>query len=145
MPISLKSSRNDLVERFLSRMSVSLCWTKGWPTTVTPSISHLLTAPGWRLKNRSVACQDARAAKLIDAPSHAPPIHPPTEFGYQCDPGPSCRARDRGASRPQGWGGTARCHSRSKRKRVPDVALTGLVARRAQLRSLKAQIWSLTA
>src|SRR2546423_11479528 len=38
MPISFSSSRNDLVERSLSRISVSLCWTSGCSTTVTPSM-----------------------------------------------------------------------------------------------------------
>src|SRR4051794_10354403 len=39
MPSSLSSSRNVLVERFLSRTSVSLCWTSGCLTTLTPSMS----------------------------------------------------------------------------------------------------------
>src|SRR3972149_5324268 len=48
MPISLSNSRNDLVETFLSRMSVSLCWISGCLQTVTPSIFILL-------KDRAVA------------------------------------------------------------------------------------------
>src|SRR5262249_44122996 len=36
------SSRKVLVERCLSRISVSLCWTKGCLTTVTPSMNHSL-------------------------------------------------------------------------------------------------------
>src|SRR5260370_12952537 len=42
MPISLSSSRNDFAERVLSRISVSLCCTSGWPTTVTPSCMSVL-------------------------------------------------------------------------------------------------------
>src|SRR5438270_6503519 len=48
MPISLSSWRKPLVERPTSRISVSLCCTKGWSTTKTPSKS----APS---KNRAVA------------------------------------------------------------------------------------------
>src|SRR5882724_9044037 len=35
MPISFRSSRKPLVERPLSRISESLCWTKGWLTRFT--------------------------------------------------------------------------------------------------------------
>src|SRR5579863_9463047 len=35
MPISFRSSRKPLVERSRSRISVSLCWTRGWPTRCT--------------------------------------------------------------------------------------------------------------
>src|SRR5258708_1727859 len=38
MPSSRHSSRNDLVDRLLSRNKVSLCCTSGCPTTVTPSM-----------------------------------------------------------------------------------------------------------
>src|SRR5882757_1161219 len=41
MPISFSSSRNPLVERLLSRISVSLCCTRGWVTMVTPSMGSL--------------------------------------------------------------------------------------------------------
>src|SRR5664280_97775 len=60
--------------------------------------------------------QDARAAELPDAPSHAPSVHPPANRGDQCDPGPSCRVRDRRAGRTQGCRGTARCRCRSERQ-----------------------------
>src|ERR1700719_4385156 len=40
MPISCRSWRKPLVERFLSRIKVSLCWTSGWSTTVTPCIAQ---------------------------------------------------------------------------------------------------------
>jgi len=36
--------------------------------------------------------QDARAAELPDAPSHAPSLHPPADLSDQCDPRPSCMA-----------------------------------------------------
>src|SRR3954469_2239871 len=35
MPISLRSSRKLLVEQPFSRISESLCWTRGWPTKLT--------------------------------------------------------------------------------------------------------------
>ena len=46
--------------------------------------------------------QDARAAELPDAPSHAPALHPPPDLGDQCHPRPSGRVRDRSAGRTQG-------------------------------------------
>src|SRR5262245_50165714 len=52
MPISLSSSRNDLVERALSRIRVSLCWTRGCSTTVTPSMTCLRVLGS---ENRAVA------------------------------------------------------------------------------------------
>src|SRR5437016_2590994 len=53
MPISLRSSRKDLVERSLSRISVSLCWTSGCSTTVTPSMGFPNACA--LLENRAVA------------------------------------------------------------------------------------------
>src|ERR1044072_3943486 len=53
MPISLRSSRKDLVERSLSRISVSLCWTNGCSTTVTPSMGFPNACA--LLENRAVA------------------------------------------------------------------------------------------
>src|SRR3954453_17820682 len=41
MPSSRASSRNDLVEVSVCRISVSLCCTSGWLTTVTPFIVSL--------------------------------------------------------------------------------------------------------
>src|SRR5216683_844695 len=60
MPISLRSSRNDLVERVLSRIKVSLCWTSGCLTIVTPSMifSSVL------LENRSIA-DDAQWGRAV--------------------------------------------------------------------------------
>src|SRR6266568_3534165 len=52
MPISLRSWRKPLVERVLSRISVSLCCTSGWSTTVTPCMFFLflsLSPPSGRL------------------------------------------------------------------------------------------------
>src|SRR5689334_8544851 len=42
MPISRSNSRKVLLERFLSRMSVSLCWMSGWVATVTSRIASPL-------------------------------------------------------------------------------------------------------
>src|SRR5215207_7774219 len=60
MPISLRSSRKDLVERSLSRIRVSLCCTSGWVTTVTPSMTRFLT----RSRYRAVA-GDAQRRRAI--------------------------------------------------------------------------------
>ena len=54
-----------------------------------------------RANMRFVETEDAGAAELPDAPSHAPSIHPSADRGDQCDPCPSCRVRDRRAGRSQ--------------------------------------------
>ncbi len=41
-------------------------------------------------------------------------LHPPADRGDQCDPGPSCRVRDRRAGRAPRCRGTAQCRRRSK-------------------------------
>ena len=62
----------------------------------------------------AVRCdQDARAAELLDAPSHTPSIHSPADRSDQCDPGPPCRVRDRRSGRPQGYRDAARCRRQS--------------------------------
>ena len=53
--------------------------------------------------------QDARAAELLDAPSHAAFVHSPADCGDQCDPGPPCRVRDRHSGWTQGCRGATRC------------------------------------
>ena len=58
--------------------------------------------------------QDARAAELPDAPSHAPSVHPPADRGDQRDPRPSCRVWHRRAGRTQWRRATARCRRRFK-------------------------------
>src|SRR6266498_879812 len=46
--------------------------------------------------------QDARAAELPDAASHAPTLHPPADLGDQCHPRPSGRVWDRSPGGTQG-------------------------------------------
>ena len=54
------------------------------------------------VKRHAVCCdQDARAAKLLDASSHASFVHPPTDLSHQCDPRSSCGVRHRRAGRAQ--------------------------------------------
>ena len=65
---------------------------------------------------RVVANQDFRAAERLGAPPHAPYLHPSADFGNQCDPGPSCRVRDRCTGRAPRCRGTAHCRRRSKRQ-----------------------------
>src|SRR5579872_799681 len=48
MPISFMSWRKPLVERRLSRISVSLCWTRGWSTTCAAGIGASKSAVGSR-------------------------------------------------------------------------------------------------
>src|SRR5579885_778320 len=43
--ISRKSARNWPVEMSFERISVSLCWTSGWPTTTTFSVIFCLSSP----------------------------------------------------------------------------------------------------
>ena len=45
-----------------------------------------------------------------------PPVHPPADLGDQCNPGPSCRVRDRCAGRASRCRGTTQCRRRSKRQ-----------------------------
>src|SRR5258708_38327146 len=56
MPISFRSSRKPLVERPLSRISESLCWTRGWLTRFTIlAVIRLLSR--WRARDFvQVAC-----------------------------------------------------------------------------------------
>src|SRR5262252_7521183 len=45
MPISFRSSRKLLIERSRWRISESLCWTRGWATTLTLAVmSHRVHA-----------------------------------------------------------------------------------------------------
>ena len=46
----------------------------------------------------------------------APSVHPSADLGDQCNPGPSCRVRDRCAGRASRCRGTAQCRRRSKRQ-----------------------------
>src|SRR5271170_5215489 len=60
--------------------------------------------------------EEARAAKLPDAPSHAPPLHSPTDGCDQCDPSSPCGVWHCRAGRAQGRRGTAPCCCRPKRQ-----------------------------
>src|SRR6186713_1657451 len=52
--------------------------------------------------------QDAGAAELPDAPSHAPPLYPPADLGDQCHPCPHGRVWHRRAGRAPRRGGSTR-------------------------------------
>ena len=69
-----------------------------------------------RANMRFVPTKTARAAERPGAPPHAPSVHPSADFGDQCDPGPSCRVRDRCTGRAPRCRGTAQCRRRSKRQ-----------------------------
>src|SRR5258706_2632397 len=68
-------------------------------------------------------------------------FHPSADRGDQCNPGPSCRVRDRCAGRASRCGGAAQCRRRSKRQASsgngPCVS-PGI--RGSQLRGIKEQI-----
>ena len=59
--------------------------------------------------------QDRRAAERSGAAPRASSVHPSADLGDQCNPGPSCRVRDRCISRAPRCRGAAQCRSRSKR------------------------------
>jgi transposase len=54
-----------------------------------------------RANMRFVATKTPEQQKWSDPPSHAPSVHSPADRGDQCDPGSSCRVRDRRAGRTQ--------------------------------------------
>src|SRR5450631_13492 len=61
MPSSRHSSRNDLVDRLLSRNSVSLCCTSGCPTMVTPSMVRPLEHDPEKLQTfRTRSCSKSK-------------------------------------------------------------------------------------
>ena len=87
--------------------------------------------------------QDARAAGLPGASSHAPSSCPPADRRHQFDPCPSCRVRDRCTGWTP-WGRTAaRSIADANDARVPEVARACVAALGVQLRQLKAQILEL--
>ena len=96
-----------------------------------------------RANMRFVRDQDARAAELPDAPSHAPSVHPPADLGDQCDPGSSCRVRDRRAGRAQGRRGAARCRCRSERQAgARDCPRVSRRTRRSTAQRSRSRSWS---
>src|SRR5262245_35707862 len=63
MLISPSSSRNELVLRSFWRMRVSLCWTRGWSTTLTLPAAVILFLSRLVSKDRTVAVHaDGRGA-----------------------------------------------------------------------------------
>ena len=94
----------------------------------------------WGHDVKSRRDQDARAAELSDAPSHAPSIHPPADRRDQCDPRPSCRVWN---VAPVGRNGVEELFNIVADpidKRVPEIARACLAALGAQLDRLKEQI-----
>ena len=57
-----------------------------------------------------------RAAKRPGVAPHAPSVHPSADLSDQCDPGSSCRVRDRCAGRASRCRGAAHCRRRSERQ-----------------------------
>ena len=60
-----------------------------------------------RTNMRFVPTKTAGAAERSGATPRPPSVHPPADLGDQCNPGPSCRVRDRCAGRSSRCRGTA--------------------------------------
>ena len=69
-----------------------------------------------RASMRFVPTKTSRAAKRPGAAPHAPSVHPSADLGDQCDPGSSCRVRDRSAGRASRCRRAAHCCCRSERQ-----------------------------
>src|SRR5260370_13605846 len=94
------------------------------------------------LTNRSQpsALAAARTASPVLRPSSSMLVHPSADRGDQCNPGPSCRVRDRCTSRASRCGGAAQCRRGSKRQASSGNGPCVSLAFGAQLRGIKEQI-----
>jgi transposase len=95
---------------------------------------------GHPTKHAVRANQDARAAELLDASSHTASLHSPADCCHQLNPCPSCRVRDRRASRAQRCRAAARSGADVNDTRLPEIARACVAALGTQLLALKAQI-----
>ena len=85
-----------------------------------------------------------RATKRADAPSHAPPVHPPADLCDQCDPRSSCRVWDR--SRRSGAKASRNCCVSSLIRATngcPTLCVRALPHWAANCSALKSRSWIL--